>query len=149
MGFLPLLPSLGCWLVQQGCPGPGHHVCYPSSCAPLPLPQDVLSSLSIPHAELDQLASSSLSDAALTAWALTKTASHPALQEAAAASHRLQHLLTKLDGALLWQQQAASSPLGQLLWQVAVGVGGSDVAGLDPEQLEGRIEYQVVAALTR
>jgi hypothetical protein len=109
----------------------------------------VLSSLSIPHAELGSLAASELSDAALTAWALTKTASHPAVQQAAAASQRLQALLAKLDGAMLWQQQAAGSPLGQLLWQVAVGANGSEVASLSPEQLEGRLEYQVVQALTR
>jgi hypothetical protein len=111
--------------------------------------QDVLSSLSIPHAELDKLAASELSDAALTAWALTKTAAHPAAQQAAAANQRLQALLAKLDGAMLWQQQAARSPLGQLLWQVAVGANGSEVASLNAEQLEGRLEYQVVQALTR
>jgi hypothetical protein len=109
----------------------------------------VLSSLSIPHAELEKLAASELSDAALTAWALTKTASHPAVQQAAAASSKLQALLCKLDGAMLWQQQAAGSPLGQLLWQVAVGAAGSEVASLSSEQLEGRLEYQVVQALTR
>ncbi|WIA08704.1 hypothetical protein OEZ85_008128 [Tetradesmus obliquus] len=111
--------------------------------------QDVLASLSIPHAELEKLAASELSDAALTAWALTKTASHPAVQQAAAASQRLQALLAKLDGAMMWQQQAAGSPLGQLLWQVAVGAAGSEVASLSAEQLQGRLEYQVVAALAR
>lgn len=111
--------------------------------------QDVLASLSIPHAELEKLAASELSDAALTAWALTKTAAHPAVQQAAAASQRLQALLAKLDGAMMWQQQAAGSPLGQLLWQVAVGAAGSEVASLSAEQLQGRLEYQVVAALAR
>lgn len=111
--------------------------------------QDVLTSLSIPHAELEKLAASELSDAALTAWALTKTAAHPAVQQAAAASQRLQALLAKLDGAMMWQQQAAGSPLGQLLWQVAVGAAGSEVASLSAEQLQGRLEYQVVAALAR
>eukprot|EP00878_Enallax_costatus_P003419 GHUV01003630.1.p1 GENE.GHUV01003630.1~~GHUV01003630.1.p1 ORF type:complete len:938 (+),score=439.83 GHUV01003630.1:187-3000(+) len=109
--------------------------------------KSVLSSLSIPHGELDQLAASPLFDAALTAWALTKTASHPALEEAAAASQKLQQLLIKLDGAMLWQQQAAASPLGQLLWHVAVSVSRDELRGMSvDDHLAQLVEYQVVLA---
>eukprot|EP00879_Flechtneria_rotunda_P022727 GHRR01024003.1.p1 GENE.GHRR01024003.1~~GHRR01024003.1.p1 ORF type:complete len:1043 (+),score=481.75 GHRR01024003.1:427-3129(+) len=112
--------------------------------------QDVLSLLSIPHGELDQLAASGLSDAALTAWALTKTALHPAAQQAAAAHLQLQQLLAKLDGAMLWQQQAAASPLAQLLWHVAVSAAGQRLNCMDYEELQSSIiEFQVVHAARR
>lgn len=110
----------------------------------------MLSNLSIPHGELDRLATSQLSDAALTAWALTKTASHPAVEEAAAVSRKLQQLLTKLDAAVSWQQQARASPLGQLLWQVAVGVLRNEVLAMSPEDLQAEfLGYEVVKAGNR
>lgn len=110
--------------------------------------QSALSSLSIAHGELDQLVAYQLSNAALTAWALTKTATHPAVDEAAEVSRSLLRLLNKLDGSMLWQQKAAASPLGELLWQVAVGVASRELWAMSLEDQTQLVEYQAVQAMT-
>jgi hypothetical protein len=116
---------------------------------PVAAVQDVLSSLSIPHGELNQLLATELSDAAVAAWAITKTAAHPAATQAAAATAQLHQLVSKLDAAMLWQQQAASSPLGQLLWQVAVRAVDQHYHNMQPEALQEALDYQVVYARLR
>jgi hypothetical protein len=108
--------------------------------------QEELSTLSIPAGELRKLASSGLSDAALTAWALTKTSVHPAADKAAAASQRLRYLLAKLDGATLRQQAAETSPAAELLWQVAVSAAQQQLRGMSQEQLEACVEYKAALA---
>lgn len=112
--------------------------------------QEELAALSIPSGELTRLANGGLSDAALTAWALSKTSSHPAAATAAAAaSQRLQYLLAKLDGALMRQQAAASSPTAELLWRVAVAAAQQQLRGMSQEELEACVEYQAARAALR
>ncbi|KAF8072705.1 hypothetical protein HT031_000365 [Scenedesmus sp. PABB004] len=114
----------------------------------LPFLRDVLGSLSIPAAELDSLAAAGLSDAALAAWALARTASHPAAAEAAAAAATLRALVAKLDGGLAWRARSGSSPLGALLAGAAEGGAAQVLACRDDAELEGGavLEYAVPAA---
>lgn len=111
--------------------------------------QEELAALSIPSGELNKLASSGLSDAALTAWVLTKTGVHPAADKAAAASQRLRYLLEKLDGAALRQQAAETSSTAELLWQVAVSAAQQRLQGMSQEQLDACVEYQAALAALR
>ncbi len=111
--------------------------------------QVILSSLSIPHGELRQLNATGLSNAALTAWALTKTASHPAVAEAGAAAAALQALLRKLDAGVTWKRRARASPLGQLIWQVAVAADCERLGVLEAEQLAANLNFQVLSAQQR
>jgi hypothetical protein len=115
---------------------------------PCPL-QDELAALSIPAGELSQLAHSGLSDAALTAWALTKTRMHPAAEQAAAATQRLQYLLSKLEGALLRQQGASSSPTAELLWRVALAAAQQQLRAMPAEDMQACVEYKAVSATLR
>jgi len=111
--------------------------------------QEELGKLSIPSGELKQLASSGLSDAALTAWALTKTSIHPAADQASAAQQQLQYLLSKLDGAMMRQQAAGSSPTAELLWRVAVAAAQQQLQGMCGEELEACVEYRAARATIR
>lgn len=108
--------------------------------------QEELEALSIQSGELKSLASSGLSDAALTAWALTKTSGHAAVERAAAASERLRYLLSKLDGAALRQQAAATSPTAELLWQVALAAAQGQLQGMSQQELEACVEYKAARA---
>jgi hypothetical protein len=111
--------------------------------------QEELAALSIPARDLQKLAASPLSDAAITAYALTKTHGHPAADQAAAAQARLSHLLAKLDGAMLRQQAAGSSPTAQLLWRVALAAARAQIRAMPPDELQQCVEHQAVAALLR
>lgn len=108
--------------------------------------QEELAALSIPSGELKSLASTGLSDAALTAWTLTKTSGHAAADKAAAASQRLQYLLTKLDGAAMRQQAAGTSPAAELLWKVALAAARQQLQGMSREELEVCVEYRAAHA---
>lgn len=111
--------------------------------------QEELRNLSIPAGELNSLAKSGLSDAALTAWTLATTAGHPAADKAAAASQRLRYLLAKLDGAAMRQQAASSSPTAELLWRVAVAAAQQQLRGMADEELASCVEYQAAQAAAR
>jgi hypothetical protein len=112
--------------------------------------QEELAALSMPSGELKSLASTGLSDAALTAWTLTKTSSgHAAADKAAASSQRLQYLLTKLDGAALRQQAAGTSPAAELLWKVALAAARQQLQGMSREELEACVEYRAATAALR
>jgi hypothetical protein len=129
---------------------PGWPTLTPAAALLLPsIAQEELAGLSIPARELQRLAQTQLSDAALTAWTLAKTHGHPAADKAAAARHRLSQLLAKLDGAMLRQQAADSSPTAQLLWRVAVAAAQQQARGMPPEELQQCVEHQTVAALLR
>jgi hypothetical protein len=108
--------------------------------------QEELAALSIPAGELNRLASSGLSDAALTAWALSKTTVHAAADKAAASSQRLRYLMHKLDGAMLRQQAAETSPAAELFWQVSLSAARQQLRGMSQEQLEACVEYRAAIA---
>lgn len=124
-------------------PGPG------AGRLALGLLQEELADLSIPSTELNKLAPTPLSDAALTAWALARTQGHPAADKAAAARQRLAGLLAKLEGSMLRQQAAESSPTAQLLWRVAVAAARQQARDMPADELQQCVEHQAVHAMLR